>query len=555
MLEPAAEVKLRDVDQDLLRSLMDQKVPGLAARVLAGRGISEAKKMFGGGNSKIAGISGGGAAKAAARIAEAVSNNKRICFVTDFDADGVCAATIIGAFMRQLEAKYCIRFCRRGEVRGLDPEMVRTIDADCASVIVTADNGISSVTAAEEAKRRGIELIITDHHKPGDVIPQAAAIANPMLPDSGLPAPKICGAVVILLVMREAFRSIDARIKPPNLLDIAAIATIADMMPMSEDFNRQIVASGISLIRSGHCQVGLKAIIGESKCRDFSSRDISFRVAPIINAAGRLGKAERAFACLEADNFSKACELARELEGYNRERRNLTKKMVKEAIAQIDNLGLPFNFAYSPEWPEGLFGLVANKLLSGTGKPSIVLGKAGSTLRGSMRSIESISAHEILASIKRRKPDLLGDFGGHAGAAGFALKGNMDDLKKELILEFATLLRDPPPAAPIYADANPDFDELCDGSSEYLAALPWGRNFPEPLFLGNFTIERVNGAASGNGYNHRLDLNGRQVVAWYRQEIGKPGEDLQILYRTASSRRKGSPPLLFIDSIHKNENP
>ena len=547
MTGPAIE--LRKVDEQLLRQLIEQKVPGLAARVLACRNISQPQQLANRGFPKIS-VMRGGAAEAAAGIAEAVSRGKRICFVSDFDADGVCAAAIIDAFMRQLEARYCIRFCRRGDVRGLGPEMVRKIKEDCASVIVTADNGISSVAAAREARKSGIELIITDHHSPGDELPEAAAIANPMLPDSGLPCAGICGAVVVLLVLREAARLIDARLKLPGLLDLAAVATIADMMPMSEEFNRQIVAAGISLIRSGHCQPGLKAIIGEGRCPGFTTRDISFRVAPAINAAGRLGRAERAHSCLTADNFGRACELARELEGYNRERRLLTKRIFKEASGQIAESDLPFNFAYSPEWPDGMLGLVANKLLSHTGRPSVVLSAASSTIRGSMRSIASISVHEILSSISRREPELLGDFGGHAGAAGFALRGEVDVLKRELATEFTPRLSNPPPPPPLYADAEPDFDELCDGSIEYLSALPWGRKFPEPLFAGSFQLDQIKGAASGNGYNHWLNMGGKQVVAWHKSEIGKPGARTRILYRATAPRRRGEPPLLFVDSIH-----
>ena len=545
----SSHIKLREVDQQLQMRLQEQNIPGLASRVLACRGISEPQTFFGNSSTKLPGVNGGSAAVAATRLAEAVVRQKRICFVSDFDADGVCAAAIISAFMRQLEAKHCIRFCKRGDVRGLGPEMVRKINEDCASVIVTADNGISSIAAAQEAKRHGIELVITDHHTPGDELPEATAIANPMLPDSGLPCTNICGAMVVLLVLREAAKIINARLKIPNLLDLAAVATIADMMPMSEPFNRQVVAAGISLIRSGHCQVGIKAIIGESRCPNLTTRDISFRVAPVINAAGRLGKAERSYCCLAADNFSNACEIAQELEGYNRERRLLTRKITEEATSQIST-DTPFNFAYSPDWPDGMLGLVASKLVSITGRPSVVVGKAGKTIRGSMRSADNISVRAILSTINERSPELLGDFGGHAGAAGFALLGNIEKLKKEFASEFALLLREPPVAETVYADAEPDFDELCDGSIEYLSALPWGRKFPEPVFLGSFRLEQISGAASGNGYNHRLMLGNQKVVAWHSREIGNPGAKLRLLYRTSASKYKGSPPLLFVNSVH-----
>ncbi len=546
-------IRVRPADPALERSLLKAGVPPLASAILSARGIADPRPLLGGRKDKLECVNGGGAAAAAAAIASAVTSNRRMCLLCDFDADGVCAAAIMSTALQQLSANYCVRFCRRGEERGISPRDVEEIASGCASMIVTADNGISAHAAATRAKDLNVTLVITDHHEPPEELPDCLAIANPMLPESGFPAQELCGAAVALLVMRETVRRLGARVNLGHLSDLAALATIADVMPMDDPVNRQIVADGLSLIRQGRCRVGIKAILGERRVSDCTTSDISHRLAPAINSAGRLDQPERAYACLMSNSMGDANELAQELAGYNRQRKELTAKAVKEAAEQAEERNLPFCLACGPDWPSGVIGLVASKLAFATGKPAVVVGKAGTALRGSMRSVPGISVHEILYNINRDNPGLLSSFGGHQAAAGFTLRGEFSKLEGELIREFERAAEQAPPPEPVVADAEPSVSDLCDGSVEYLAAMPWGRKFPAPQFLGTFLLTDIRAASSGNGFNHYFDLGGEQIVAWNGSELARPGQQLRMLYRTSAARRGDKPPLLFVVSSSRLE--
>ncbi|WP_373001768.1 single-stranded-DNA-specific exonuclease RecJ [Sulfurimonas sp.] len=353
------------------------------------------------------------AEKSAKKIADAIRKNKKITLVGDYDVDGVSSTAIMVDFFRQipypLDAIIPNRF-RDGY--GVSPSVLERVDTD---LVITVDNGISALEAARICKERGIDLIITDHHTPGDSLPDAYAIVDPKLPTCEYPFKEICGAQVAWLLLALVKKELNLSIDMKQFLDILAIAIIADIMPLI-DINRTLVKEGLKVLISSTrpASIIIRDFLNKST---ITSEDIAFQIAPRINSAGRLEDAHIALEFFTATDTNKAYKQFELLGKLNDLRKETEAEATKEAIEDADPDANVIVVA-KENWHEGVVGIVAARLVDKFGKPAIVLSCEHGVAKGSARSIGNVSIYELI----KANEQLLTKFGGHKMAAGLGLK-------------------------------------------------------------------------------------------------------------------------------------
>ena len=442
----------------------------------------------------------GGMTQAVGLLAEAIRDDWSILIAGDYDCDGATGTAVAVRGLRLLGAKrvsYAIpnRFVHG---YGLSPALVASLQPT-PQLIVTVDNGVASIAGVAAAKARGIRVIVTDHHLPGEQLPACDAMVNPNLAGDPFPSKMLAGVGVmfyLLLALRARMyeEGAFAGVKPDlsSLLDLVALGTVADLVPL--DFNnRVLVEAGLQRMRGGRACAGITALVeaGKRSVATLCSTDLAFTVGPRLNAAGRLEDMRLGVECLLTDDVAQARRYAEQLDAINRERRDLQASMVAEAevmaagLGHIDAVGVAL---YEPSWHAGVVGLVASKLKERLHRPVIAFAPASEDdsehLRGSARSIPGFHIRDALAAIDARQPGLIERFGGHAMAAGLSLKTSdyarfaaaFDAIARELI--DAERLQ-----AVLYTDG-----ELPPGAAtlalarQLRGAGPWGQAFPEPLF-------------------------------------------------------------------------
>jgi len=353
------------------------------------------------------------ATAAAEAIANAIHANKKITLVGDYDVDGVSSTAIMVDFFRQipypLEAIIPNRF-RDGY--GVSPTVLQRVDAD---LIITVDNGISAVEAAQICKERGIELIITDHHTPSETLPDALFIVDPKLKECEYPFKEICGAQVAWLLLGLVKKELGLQIDMMQFLDILAIAIIADIMPLI-DINRTLVKRGLALLMSSDrpSSIIIRDFINKSK---ITSEDIAFQIAPRLNSAGRLEDASIALEFFTATDTNKAYNQFELLGKLNDLRKETEAQTTQKAIAQVDENDKVIVVS-GEGWHEGVVGIVAARLVDKFGRPAIVLSVEDGVAKGSARSLGEVSIYELI----KENESFLSKFGGHKMAAGLGLK-------------------------------------------------------------------------------------------------------------------------------------
>jgi len=442
----------------------------------------------------------GGMTPAVDLLVEAIRGDWTILIAGDYDCDGATGTAVAVRGLRLLGAKrvsYAIpnRFVHG---YGLSPALVASLQPT-PQLIVTVDNGVASVAGVAAAKARGIRVIVTDHHLPGEQLPACDAMVNPNLVGDAFPSKMLAGVGVmfyLLLALRASLHEqgefVGAKPDLSGLLDLVALGTVADLVPL--DFNnRVLVEAGLHRIRSGRACAGIAALVesGKRSVATLCSSDLGFAVGPRLNAAGRLENMSLGVECLLTDDVAQARRYAEQLSAINLERRDLQASMVAEAeqmvagMTDIDAIGVAL---YEPSWHAGVVGLVASKLKDRLHRPVIAFAPASEddtdNLRGSARSIAGFHIRDALAAIDARQPGLIERFGGHAMAAGLSMKTcdyprfamAFDAIARELI--DAERLQ-----AVLYTDG-----ELPPGAASLTLARqlrhagPWGQAFPEPLF-------------------------------------------------------------------------
>ncbi len=465
----------------------------------------------------------GGLDAAVDLLAEAIAADRAIRIAGDYDCDGATGMAVAVRGLRMLGARH-VDFVvpnRFEHGYGLTPALVASM-ADAPDVLVTVDNGISSVAGVAAARERGMRVIVTDHHLPGPQRPAADAIVNPNLPGDDFPSKALAGVGVmfyLLLALRSrmeragAFDSSDppdredqkaaipgrtARKARPNLaslLDLVALGTVADVVPLDRN-NRVLVENGLRRIRAGRACAGIRALAEASgrSLATLTASDMGFALGPRLNAAGRLEDMTLGVACLLTDDEGQAREHAELLSAINAERRQLQAGMVAEAERMVAGAQVPDTVGvalFDAGWHPGVVGLVASRLKERLHRPVVAFAPsdAGSdTLRGSARSIPGFHVRDALAEVDARAPGLMGPFGGHAMAAGLSLPADRFDTFAQVFDEVVRQRMQPEwLEAVLWTDGELPAGAMTLELAHLLRlAGPWGQAFPEPLFENTF---------------------------------------------------------------------
>ncbi|PHQ82463.1 MAG: single-stranded-DNA-specific exonuclease RecJ [Coxiella sp. (in: Bacteria)] len=446
---------------------------------------------------------------ASERLAIAVEDRQRILIVGDFDADGATSTTLAVQSLRAMGAAsvdYIVP--NRFEYGyGLTPEIVEVAKIKAPDLIVTVDNGISSLEGVARANELGIDVVVTDHHLAGAELPAACAIVNPNQPGDTFPSKCMAGVGVIFYVML-ALRSylheinwfLDQKIKSPNMadfLDLVALGTVADVVPLDKN-NRIMVHQGMRRIRAGHCRQGILALldIARRNRNCLVASDLGYVIGPRLNAAGRLDDMSRGIECMLSDDYQRAFQIAQQLDQLNHERRALEMQMRDEAFNHVDKLefdnNLPMGLClYDEHWHQGIVGLVASRVKEKMHLPTIAFAKASDDMiKGSARSIKGLHIRDTLDAIAKRCPELITKFGGHAMAAGLSIKlSDFDAFKLEFAKQVALALGTEALERVVESDGQLEIENFTLEIAELLRESgPWGQGFPEPTFDGHFKI-------------------------------------------------------------------
>ncbi len=468
-------------------------------------------------------------------LADAVEAQANILILGDFDADGAtsCALAVIALRSMGLHSVDFLVPNRFEYGYGLTPEIVGVAAAMAPDVIITVDNGISSIEGVKAAKDLGIAVVVTDHHLPASELPEADAIVNPNQPGCDFPSKSLAGVGVIFYVMNALRAELRARawfnteLPEPNmasLLDLVALGTVADVVPLDHN-NRILVAQGLQRIRAGAARPGIRALLdvaGRQPHRLVAS-DLGFAIGPRLNAAGRLDDMSLGIQCLMCESEPLAREMALSLDELNRDRKSIESGMQQEALKMLQQLevdhaeSLPWGLClYDPGWHQGVIGILASRIKDRHHRPVIVFADAGDgQIKGSARSIPGLHIRDALDAVAARHPDLLQKFGGHAMAAGMTLaQDRFVDFKEAFDAEVRRQLQPQDLEAVLVSDGElgPEDVNLVL-AAQLREAGPWGQHFPEPLFDGEFHLvqQRLVGEKHLK-MTVALDAAGQQVV-------------------------------------------
>lgn len=502
-------IKRREIPAESL-ALPEDLHPALQ-RIYAARHVTDAIELEHGLNRLLPYHPLKGIQAAVNLLIEALGQQQRILVIGDFDADGATSSALAVRALRAMGAN-SVDFLVPNRFEygyGLTPEIVQVALDRQPDLIITVDNGISSNQGVAAARANHIKVLITDHHLPGAVLPEADAIVNPNQVGDSFPCKHLAGVGVIFYVMmalRVALREADwftqQGIKEPNLasyLDLVALGTVADVVPLDHN-NRILVAQGLARIRAGECCAGIKAIleIAGRSIENISSSDMGFCVGPRLNAAGRLEDMSIGINCLLSDDLNAARQLAKQLDQLNHDRRVIEQDMREQAFhylktVQMDERDdLPVGLClFNAEWHEGVIGILASRVKDKLHRPVIAFASSGTGLiKGSARSVKGLHIRDALDSVAAKFPDLIHKFGGHAMAAGLTLAADKFDAFAEAFnAEVSRHLTQDDLHGTIYSDGELPGQDIGLALAECLRqAGPWGQGFPEPVFDGVFEL-------------------------------------------------------------------
>ncbi|MFU0445996.1 single-stranded-DNA-specific exonuclease RecJ [Pseudocitrobacter faecalis] len=506
-MKPQIQLRRREaVDSDSLPA----DLPPLLRRLYASRGVKSADDLERGLKGMLHWRTLTGVEKAVEMLHDAFEKNLRIMVVGDFDADGATSTALSVLSLRAMgchSVEYLVPN-RFEDGYGLSPEVVDQAHARGAQMIMTVDNGISSHAGVDHAHALGISVLVTDHHLPGETLPNADAMVNPNLVDCPFPSKSLAGVGVAFYLMLVLCNHLKAKgwfesrgIAVPKIvefLDLVALGTVADVVPLDAN-NRILTWQGLSRIRAGVCRPGIKALL-EIANRDpqkLVASDLGFALGPRLNAAGRLDDMSVGVALLLSENLGEARMLANELDALNQTRKEIEQGMQAEALTLCEKLErssetLPGGLAmYHPEWHQGVVGILASRIKERFHRPVIAFAPAGDgMLKGSGRSIQGLHMRDALERLDTLYPGLMMKFGGHAMAAGLSLEEAKFDEFQQRFGELVTEWLDPALLqGEILSDGELSAQEMTLDVAQMLRdAGPWGQMFPEPLFDGHFRL-------------------------------------------------------------------
>jgi single-stranded-DNA-specific exonuclease len=518
---------------------------------------------------------------AASLLFHFMQQNKKILVVGDFDADGATSCALFLLCMKAMgyrEVSYLVP--NRFEYGyGLTPEIVAVATKMTPDLIVTVDNGIASHAGISKANESGIEVLVTDHHLPGNTLPDASCILNPNQPGCDFPSKALAGVGVVFYLMSALRATLRENgwfethgIGEPNMasfLDLVALGTVADVVPLDQN-NRRLVKHGLAVIRCGKGRAGIRALleVGGRNADLVVASDLGFAAGPRLNAAGRMDDMSLGIECLLADNPSAARELAMRLDGFNKDRRQVEQDMQVQAMKALEDLDLDANdrlglCLYNTQWHQGVVGILASRIKDKFHRPCIVFAEAGEEeegcklIKGSARSIPGLHIRDALDALATRHPELLHRFGGHAMAAGLAIRENDFTAFTQAFEKVLADTMEPESLNQVtWTDGELVSDCLTmDFASLIREAGPWGQQFPEPVFRGDFKV--VNHRVVGEKHL-KLTLESTDptvlvdAIAFYvdPELLLKKIHDISLVYRLEVNEFRGvCSPQLMVEKI------
>jgi len=520
------------------QQLTDSGMPALLARIYAARGIASTSQLDTGLSQLLPFTQLKNAQKMACLLADAIAAKRKLLIVADYDADGATACAVGLRGLRALGAQVDFIVPNRFEYGyGLTPEIVRLAALSRPDIIVTVDNGIASVEGVAEARKLGIDVLVTDHHLPGDSLPDALCIVNPNQPGCTFPSKNLAGVGVMFYVLlalraelrtRGAFTINPTHPSPPltgreemhtaatppllrggregfpepnlgNLLDLVALGTVADVVKLDEN-NRILVQQGLLRMRAGRACAGIQALLQVARKlpEQASAYEMGFIVGPRLNAAGRLEDMGLGIQCLLTDDAVEADEIAAKLDALNHERRGIEADMQQAALVALENIDPTDGYSlalFDENWHQGVIGILASRLKDRFHRPVIAFARAqgndqNGELKGSGRSIPGLHLRDALDLVSKRHPHLLQKFGGHAMAAGLSLREeHFAEFQRAFEAVAQDLLTPADLTKILETDGALNSAEFSVEMARSLEQQVWGQGFPQPLFDGVFKVD------------------------------------------------------------------
>jgi len=587
------EITPRNIPAQAAHHLRDKGYSPALAKIFAARGITDSKQL----DTTFAGLLPFDALKNAGEmarlLADAIATKKKLMVIADYDADGATACAVAVRGLRAFGAHIDFIVPNRFEYGyGLTPEIVRlaaqlppqhiaakTLGEEMAAkqllpqsagyasnvsqlppdILITVDNGIASVEGVAEANRLGMQVLVTDHHLPGDTLPDAACIVNPNQPGCAFPSKNLAGVGVmfyVLLALRAELRTrgaFAAQAEPrlAELLDLVALGTIADVVRLDQN-NRILVQQGLQRIRAGRACAGINALLQVAK-KDparVSSQDLGFTVGPRLNAAGRLDDMSLGINCLLTDDATIALQIAAKLDTLNRERRSIETDMQENALAALEHIDPKDNFSltlFDESWHQGVIGILASRLKDKFHRPTIAFARSlEGEIKGSGRSIAGLHLRDALDLVSKRHPSLIKKFGGHAAAAGLSIaETDFANFVAAFEKVCGKLLDASDLAQRIETDGALDVAEMNLEVARILDGQVWGQGFPAPLFNDDFTVQsqRVVGEKH---LKLKLSTSGATYDAIHFFSAGPMPANISAVYSLSVNDYNGSASLQLI---------
>ncbi|NMF97364.1 single-stranded-DNA-specific exonuclease RecJ [Aromatoleum toluolicum] len=497
-------IQPRAIPPRSMQRLIDAGTHPLLARIYAARGISRREELDYSLKALIPPAALKGAQDAAALLADAIEADARMVIVADYDCDGATACAVGVRALRAFGADVGYLVPNRFEYGyGLTPAIVELAARMEPDVLITVDNGIASVEGVAAARSYGMATVITDHHLPGDTLPDADVIVNPNQPGCDFPSKSLAGVGVMfytMLALRAELRERGAFAgrQEPNLgelLDLVALGTVADVVKLDHN-NRILVSQGLARMRADRMQPGIRALfsVAGREALRASTFDMGFGLGPRLNAAGRLSDMSLGIECLITDDMGRALNIAQELDRLNRERRGIEQDMQEGALARLADFD-PGNCAsislFEPDWHQGVIGIVAGRIKERLHRPVIAFARGDEgQLKGSGRSIQNLHLRDALDLVSKQYPDLILRFGGHSMAAGLTIRETDYDRFQRVFEETVRSLVEP-------ADLTRTLDTDGPLETAYMSLEAarlieqdiWGQGFPAPLFDDVFRVD------------------------------------------------------------------
>ena len=534
--------------------LSQQGLHPVLARLLVARGVSDVKELSTGLNALIPPQALLQIDDAALFLADAIEAEQKLLVVADYDCDGATACAVAVRGLRSMGAQVDYLVPNRFEYGyGLTPEIVAlAAQSKSPDIIITVDNGIASVEGVAAAQELGIEVVVTDHHLPGDHLPAAAVIVNPNQPHCNFPSKNLAGVGVmfyVLMALRAELRlrgHFEAQNQPrlDKLLDLVALGTVADVVKLDAN-NRVLVAQGLQRIRTGHACAGINALfrVAGKETRQVKAIDLGFTVGPRLNAAGRLADMSLGIECLLTDDLGRAAEIASQLDNINRERRSIESEMQEAAMQTLENINPQASATlclFNEQWHQGVIGIVASRLKEKYFRPTITFAPAGNgMIKGSGRSIPGFHLRDALDLVSKRAPHLIDKFGGHAMAAGLSLQKK--DFE-EFLTTFEQVGKEWLTSIQLEHVLETDGElDISDFNLDFISLLEtqvWGQGFAPPIFNNQFQVLNQK-ILKEKHLKLFLEKDGKQFDAiWFNRTEELPRK-IQAAYRLDANEYNG----------------